>query len=196
MRSGDEAFPALLAALEGAVQTIRLETYTFADDTLGRRFRDALVQARRRGVVVRVLVDAIGSMGLPRDFWSPLTATGAEVRVFNPLALSRFAIRDHRKLLVCDEWVAFVGGFNIATEYEGDGVTRGWCDLGLRIEGPLATELAGAFDEMFARAEFRPQGALRWRRSGRRQTTISAGEQVLLGGAGPRSQPDPTVVTP
>jgi len=64
LRSGDEAFPALLAALDGAGESIRLETYIFANDLLGLRFRDALLRARERGVVVSVLVDAIGSMGL------------------------------------------------------------------------------------------------------------------------------------
>jgi cardiolipin synthase A/B len=184
LRSGAEAFPALLAALDAAGQTIRLETYTFANDALGRRFRDALLLARQRGVAVSVLVDAVGSLGLPGDFWSSLTAAGAEVRVFNPLALNRFAIRDHRKLLVCDERMAFVGGFNIATEYEGDGVTRGWLDLGLRIEGPLAAELALAFDEMFACAAFRHKRLFRWRHGARRRTVISAGEQLLLSGPG------------
>ncbi|MBP9903298.1 MAG: phosphatidylserine/phosphatidylglycerophosphate/cardiolipin synthase family protein [Verrucomicrobia subdivision 3 bacterium] len=184
LRNGDEAFPALLAALDAAGETIRLETYIFANDSLGRRFRDALVRARQRGVAVNVLVDAVGSMELPGDFWSPLTAAGAAVRVFNPLALSRFAIRDHRKLLVCDARVGFVGGFNIATEYEGDGVTRGWLDLGLQIEGPLALALADAFDKMFAQADFRHKRPLRWRRGLRRHTVLSAGEQLLLGGPG------------
>lgn len=184
LRSGDEAFPALLDALAAAAETIRLETYIFANDTLGRRFRDALVRARQRGVAVSVLVDAVGSMEMPGDFWSPLTMAGAVVRVFNPLALNRFAIRDHRKLLVCDERIAFVGGFNIATDYEGDGVTRGWLDLGLRIEGPLAEALAEAFDEMFAHAEFRHKRSSRWRRGARRHTMLSASEQLLLGGPG------------
>ncbi len=184
LRSGDEAFPALLAAVDAAAESIRLETYIFANDALGRRFRDALVRARQRGVAVKLLVDGVGSMELPGDFWSPLTATGATVRVFNPLALNRFAIRDHRKILVCDERVAFVGGFNIATEYEGDGVTRGWLDLGLQLEGPLALALAEAFDEMFAHAEFRQKRSSRWRRGGRRHTALSASEQLLLGGPG------------
>jgi cardiolipin synthase len=184
LRSGDDAFPAMLSALDAARESIRLETYIFAGDELGRRFRDALVRARQRGVAVSVLVDAVGSIALPGDFWSPLTAAGGSSRVFNPLALHWFAIRDHRKLLVCDGRVAFVGGFNIATEYEGDGVTRGWRDLGLQIEGPLAAELAAAFDAMFARAEFRHKRAARLRRGAARHTVISPTEHLLLGGPG------------
>ncbi len=100
-------------------------------------FREALVRARERGARVRVLVDAIGSMLLSNHFWEPLQRAGGEVRVFNPMALRRVTIRNHRKLLVCDERMAFVGGFNISPEYEGDGITDGWCDVGLKIEGPL-----------------------------------------------------------
>jgi cardiolipin synthase len=152
---GREIFPAMLAALGAAQQSIRLETYTFADGQLGRKFLEALLAAARRGVRVRVLADAAGSWFLPGDFFQPLAAAGAEVRRFNPLHLWRFAVRDHRKLLVCDESVIFIGGFNIADEYDGDGVTCGWCDLGVRVENPaLAKELAASFEELFALADF------------------------------------------
>jgi cardiolipin synthase A/B len=60
-------------------------------------------------------VDAVGSMVLPESFWAPLRASGGEFRWFNPLSLSGWSIRDHRKLLVCDERLAFVGGVNIAS---------------------------------------------------------------------------------
>ena len=126
---GDEAFPAMLAAIDAASKSIRLEVYIFSDDELGHRFRDALLRAGQRGVAVRVLVDGIGSNDLPDDFWSSLKQAGGEARVFNPIALKRFGIRDHRKLLVCDARVAFIGGFNISHEYEGDGVKQGWRDL-------------------------------------------------------------------
>ena len=66
------------------------------------------------------------------------------MRQFNPLVLNRFGVRDHRKMLICDERVAFIGGFNIAREYDGDGITTGWRDLGLKIEGSLAGDLKHA----------------------------------------------------
>ena len=93
-----------------------------------------------------VLNDSIGSVSLSGSYWKPLESAGGGARRFNPLALSRFGIRDHRKLLVCDERIAFIGGFNIAPEYEGDGITRGWFDFGLSVSGHLAEELAAAFD--------------------------------------------------
>jgi cardiolipin synthase len=151
---------------------------------LGERFLDRLIRARNRGVQVRVLIDAVGSLNLPAAFWKPLEAVGGHVREFNPLALSRFGIRDHRKLLVCDEQIAFVGGFNIAPEYEGDGVTRGWCDFGLSVAGPLVGELAAAFDEMFGRADFQHKRFMVLRKFDAKKTISSPNEQLLLSGPG------------
>ena len=123
LRTGTEAFPAMLAAIDAAARSVRLEIYIYSAGPLGERFREALIRARQRGAQVQVLVDALGSIGLPTAFWKPLRAVGGEVRQFNPLSLNWFGIRSHRKLLVCDERVGFVGGFNIAPEFEGDGVT-------------------------------------------------------------------------
>jgi cardiolipin synthase len=174
----------MLAAIEAAKESIRLEIYIYAADALGQRFRDALIKARQRGVRVCLLFDALGSVNLANSFFEPLRAAGGEVRCFNATLLSRFGIRDHRKLLVCDGQVAFVGGFNIAKEYDGDGVTCGWCDLGLRIEGALAGELAVTFDEMFERALIPQRPFVRLQRSTARRTIRSRQEQVLLSGPG------------
>lgn len=76
---------------------------------------------------MRVLVDALGSSRLPAGFGQPLIDAG-EAKQFNPLTLKRLGIRITGSL-VCDERVAFVGGFNIAPVYEGDGVVAGWCDF-------------------------------------------------------------------
>ncbi len=184
LRCGDETFPAMLAAMDAAKETVCLETYIFSDDKLGRRFRDALIAARQRGVEVRVLVDGVGSNDLPGDFWSSLTAAGGEARVFNPIALKRFGIRNHRKLLVCDSRVAFIGGFNISREYEGDGVVRGWCDLGLQLEGGLISKLSSSFDEMFALADFRHKRLVRLWRAKHKKIVVAANEHLLLGGPG------------
>lgn len=149
LAKGDLAFAAMLDAMEAAAKSIRLETYIFADCALGRRFLEVLIRARQREVEVQVLIDAFGSWELSESFWALLVQWGGQVRWFNPLSLTRFGLRDHRKLLVCDERTAFVGGFNIAPEYEGDGIKRGWFDVGLRVGGSLASELARSFDAMF-----------------------------------------------
>ena len=156
--AGRKIFPAMLDAIAGARQSVRLETYIYSDGPLGRQFADALLAAAKRGVRVSVLVDAFGSWTLPENYFDALVAAGGTVRRFNRLTLWRFAVRDHRKLLVCDLHVAFVGGFNISDEYDGDGVACGWCDVGARIENPvLVATLADSFDKLFSFAESRRQ---------------------------------------
>ena len=189
LRTGDEAFAAMLAAIGGARQSVRLETYIFTVSQLGERFRAALVAACVRGVRVQVLVDAWGSMSLPEEFWEPFITAGGEFRWFNPLRLHRFSIRDHRKLLVCDETTAFIGGFNIAPEHEGDGITRGWRDHGLQVSGPLVGELRRAFDDSFERAEFHHGHFVRLRKSAATQTRATADGRLLLSGPGRGRQP-------
>jgi cardiolipin synthase len=185
MRSGDEVFPAMLAAIGAAQKAVSLETYMLAAGKLSEEFRAALIAARERGVAVRLMIDAIGSLELPDGFLVPLRAAGVEVRVFNPLALGRLSIRNHRKLLVCDEQVAFVGGFNIADDYVGDGVTRGWRDVGARLEGALVHELAATFNEMFALTDFRHKRPIRLARARLKKIlAVDANDQLLLSGPG------------
>ena len=144
----------MLDAIVVARESVRLETYIYSDGRLGRQFVDALLAATKRGVRVSVLVDAFGSWALPENYFDSLIAAGATVRRFNRLTLWRFAVRDHRKLLVCDDNVAFIGGFNIADEYDGDGITSGWRDVGARLDNPdLVNTLCTSFDKLFSLAE-------------------------------------------
>jgi cardiolipin synthase len=180
LHCGDTAFPAMLAAIDSAQSSVCLEMYIFAPGPLGEQFRDALIRSQQRGARVRVLIDAFGSMGLPDSFWEPLRAAGGEVRWFNPVALMRIWIRNHRKLLVCDGQVAFVGGFNIAPEYQGDGVRSGWRDFALKLQGPLAGKLASSFEEMFARAEFRHKRFTRLQRFEVGKNAVWPPEQIFF----------------
>jgi cardiolipin synthase A/B len=182
--SGDEVFPAMLTAIRSAQRTIRFETYIYSNDELGLKFRDALVEAGQRGVKVQVLIDAFGSLTLSAGFWQPLRAAGGEMRWFNPLLLKAPGFRDHRKMLVCDEETAFVGGFNISANYLGDGVNSGWCDLGFQICSPLVSDLANAFDEMFARADFEHRPFMRLRRALTRREIKAEDGELLLSGPG------------
>jgi cardiolipin synthase len=184
LRTGEEALEEMLAAIAIASQSVRLEMYIFHAGPTADQFRDALVNACKRGLRVRVLVDALGSAYLPGSFWDTFRGSGGEFRWFNPLSLHHVFIRDHRKMLVCDDDLAFIGGFNIATEYRGDGVTAGWRDLGLRVRGPLAQELAAAFDDMFACADFRHRPFTRLRKSFLLKTILAPEAKLLLGGPG------------
>ena len=190
LSTGREIFPAMLEAIARARESIRLETYSYGDGEIGRQFLNALVAAQRRGVAVRVLVDAMGSWLLPEDYFAPLTAAGGAMRRFNPLRFWRFGVRDHRKVLVCDGRTVFVGGFNLSDEYNGDGLISGWCDVGARLENPaLAGPLAAAFDDLFDLADFDRRPLLRLRAFKRRRKAVKPpGGEVLLsqpgGGAG------------
>lgn len=184
MGSGDEIFPAMLEAINSATNSIRLETYIFLADSLGEQFREALVNAGLRGVKVTLLLDAFGSQSVPANFWAPLKAAGGEARYFNPVLLKRFGYRDHRKILVCDDHTAFVGGFNISRQYQGDGIHSGWRDLGLRLRGPLAGALAGVFDEMFERADVQHKPFVRLRRTSAKRDVHMPDGRLLLAGPG------------
>jgi len=151
--TGADGFREMFAAIERAVVEVCLEMYIFTAEPLGESFREALIRARLRGVRVRVLLDAFGSLALPDHFWDPLTELGGEFRWFNPFrAAERYGRRNHRKLLVVDGKEAVVGGFNISQKYVGDGVTHGWRDLGLHITGPLAEALEASFVRMYTKA--------------------------------------------
>lgn len=184
LRSGDEMFPAMLEAIEAATRTIRLEMYIYSAGNPGEQIRDALIRACKRGVHVRVMLDSFGSFGLAGGFWENFVNAGGRVEWFNPLAFTRIPYRNHRKLLVCDEQTAFVGGFNIAPEYKGDGIHRGWRDLGIRIHGPLSSELSESFDTTFARADFNHRPLQRFRKSTSHATISGENWRLLLSGPG------------
>jgi cardiolipin synthase len=186
---GDRLFADMLAAVAVARLSVRLETYIFEAAGIGIRMRDSLAAAARRGVRVRVLVDGFGSSALPTDFWDPLREAGGEARVFNPLRLDRMGIRDHRKLLVCDDDVAFVGGYNIAPNYEGDGVQKGWRDVALCVEGPLAAALGATFDRMVEIAAFRRKSFVRLRRAEEKRILDACDCEVILSGPGRGGSP-------
>lgn len=149
----------MLAAIRGTRERIDLETYIFADDRIGNDLLQALVESARRGVRIRVLVDAYGSFPLIESYFAPLKNAGGEIHFFNPLRFGRFGVRDHRKLLICDNQAIFVGGANIADSYDGDGVTQGWFDLMIKVESAeLAVSLTEEFEQVFRNADFKLRG--------------------------------------
>ncbi len=180
LRTSAIAFEAMLIAIGQAQSYIRLETYICTDCELSRRFRSALIAARQRGVRVAVMIDAFGSLLLPDSFWQPLIDAGGVFKRFNPLSLNRLAYRNHRKLLTCDGVVAFIGGFNLSEEYDGDGVTSGWRDLGMVLRGGIVAELSRSFDLLAGKASMRHELWQRLRRGG--SETIARGRrwQLLL----------------
>jgi cardiolipin synthase len=157
--SGDLGLAAMLAAIERAQRRIHLETYILRDDATGRRFIAALEHQARRGLAVRLLYDAVGSLNLDPRALQGLRAAGAGVVAFNPLGrlyprwLPRR--RDHRKVLVVDGAVAFTGGLNIGDEYNigPQGPGQPWRDTQVQIEGPAVQDFEAVFLESWFRAD-------------------------------------------
>jgi cardiolipin synthase A/B len=189
LRTGHQALQEMIHAIREARTSVRLEMYIFHDSPVGVEFREALVNACQRGLRVRVLIDALGSITLPESFWATFKTSGGEFRWFNPITLQRIGLRDHRKILVCDDRTAFIGGLNIATEYYGDGVSSGWRDLGMKIEGPMAIELSHAFDDMFQLADFRHKRFVRLRRSSHQKAMWFPGASLFLSSPGRQRNP-------
>ncbi|MDR0234433.1 MAG: cardiolipin synthase ClsB [Zoogloeaceae bacterium] len=140
LHSGEEFFPALIGAMDEAVREIQLETYIFADDRIGRLVVESLARAARRGVVVRVLVDGVGSRHFSRRFGKILSDAGAHYLIYREevalFRLSRYRLRRlHRKLAAIDGKVAFIGGINIMEDASPD--VGQYADFAVRVEGPV-----------------------------------------------------------
>jgi cardiolipin synthase len=133
----------MLQAIERAKRSVHLEIYAFAPSGVGARFIEALANASARGVAVRVLVDGWGSARGGLAVTASLRAAGCEVHIYNRLLaflVGRIG-RNHRKILLVDDEVAFLGGINIGDENVKEGVRVGWADLALEIRGPQCAHL-------------------------------------------------------
>ena len=150
--NGDEAFPAMLAAIESAQKTISLSTYIFDNDPSGQKFVAALARAVQRGVEVRVLIDAAGT----RYSWPPITRKLRHAKIpfarflpaslLTPWRVATINLRNHRKMLIVDGKTAFTGGMNIRHgNVLADQPKSPVQDLHFRVEGPVVTQLQEAF---------------------------------------------------
>lgn len=159
--NGEQAYPAMLAAIAGARRSVNLCTYIFDSDEVGDRFVEALGDAVRRGVEVRVLVDGVGTVGSSRRLARRLSAAGVRWTRFLPFRSlwpgMHLNLRNHRKLLIVDGRLAFTGGMNISARYLADREANPHRvrDLHFRVRGPIVTALQEVFAEDwgFATAE-------------------------------------------
>jgi cardiolipin synthase len=157
---GDQAYPAMLAAIEAARHSVALQTYIYSGDDVGERFTAALEAAARRGVAVRVLVDGLGAWSIRRSLRRRLAAAGGEARAYlrvdklfrQPL----FNLRNHRKLLLVDGQVAFTGGINISREHTKSALIKlqrlskrlrqaPIRDVHFELKGPMVADLQASF---------------------------------------------------
>lgn len=161
LTNGHTYFPALTAAIREARETIRIETYLYADDALGDLITTELCHAASRGVDVRLVVDGFGAMNIDRRHLSTLNEAGVHVRIFRPeagwlrhlLRLKTTRLRRmHRKIAVFDGQLAFVGGINIIGDETGN-FSPIRLDFVVRISGPLVTEIVYAVDHQWMTLE-------------------------------------------
>lgn len=141
---GEELYAEMLSAIRLARTRIFIETYIWKGDEVGRQFKDALVEASERGVEVFVVYDGFANLVVPWTFFTfPEQVHVLKYPVFRPQVLLmdlKHTGRDHRKILVVDDEVGFVGGYNIGTVYATQ-----WRDTHLKVTGPAVWELASAF---------------------------------------------------
>lgn len=146
--NGVEIFPVMLGAMRDARSSITFETYIFWSGDIGAEFETALTEASSRGVKVKVLVDWIGGE-LGESKRERMRAAGVEVRLYNPprwYDIGRFNNRTHRKLMVVDGRVGFIGGVGIADEWRGNAQDPDhWRGTHFRVEGPVVTQIQSAF---------------------------------------------------
>jgi len=160
LRSGDEAYPRMLAAIAAAQKSVGLVSYIFRADQAGEAFRQALIQAQRRGVEVRVLIDGVGGGYFWSGTYNHLHAAGVPVARFLhsylPWRMPFVNLRNHRKVLVVDGRLAFTGGLNIGAENSrADNPPFVVLDTHFQLEGPIVEQLTDAFadDWLFTTGE-------------------------------------------
>jgi cardiolipin synthase A/B len=150
---GREAYAAIADAIAAATNHVHCEYYIWGDDHSGKRLRDQLIERARAGVEVRVIVDGTGSSHVNRKFFKELVAAGGEVTWFNPVSLfgmrrRRPDFRSHRKIVICDGRVGFMGGMNMAddetSEFSGE---TAWRDTHVKLVGSIVRALQRIFVE-------------------------------------------------
>ncbi|MBL9166664.1 MAG: hypothetical protein JNN07_02910 [Verrucomicrobiales bacterium] len=151
LQNGDEIFPAMLAAIHGASQTITFETYIYWSGAIGKAFSEALCARAKAGVSVHVLLDWVGTGRMETRYLDDLKSAGVEVERYHPLhwyTVTRINNRTHRKLLVVDGRIGFTGGVGIADLWAGHAQSENhWRDSHYQVEGPAVAQMQAAFSD-------------------------------------------------
>lgn len=161
---GPTTYSAMFASIESAKDHINMETFIIEDDEIGQRFAELLISKQRSGVQVNLIYDSVGSINTPEAFFNALKEVGVNVLEFNPINPLNMRKswqvnqRDHRKLLIVDGQIAFVGGINISSVYSSGSFGQGssskskstkdkqpWRDTHLRMAGPVVSEFQKLF---------------------------------------------------
>jgi len=154
LKDGPPAFEEVFREVEKAKRLICVEFYIFRDDETGWELAELLAKKSREGIQVYLVYDHLGCISTSGRFWKFLQSQGVKVFPFHPPQLWNLNLyfhRDHRKLVVVDDRVAFTGGLNVGDEYRGYLRKKllGWRDTGVKIEGPVARAMLEAFQEIW-----------------------------------------------
>jgi cardiolipin synthase len=151
LQNGDGFFPLLLRDIAAARESVHIETYIWWDGVMPQRIAELLAQKARQGVEVRLLVDASGGHKMSRKTERSMKDAGVAVKKFHHLRISnigRLNNRDHRKEMIIDGRIGYIGGYGIADQWTGHAQDKDhWRDTGLRVEGPIVGKLQAAFCE-------------------------------------------------
>jgi cardiolipin synthase len=151
LTNASQFYPAMLEAISGAQRTINLECYIFRPDKTGRRFMNALMERARAGVIVTIVVDAVGSFRFGLSAINKMRVAGCHVELYQRLKwyrLSRLNNRTHRELLIVDGKIGFIGGAGIGDQWaKGERGKRPWRETMARVTGPVVSAIQGVFAE-------------------------------------------------
>ena len=168
LQDGPATYQAMFTAIRAATDHINVESYIIDDDEIGKQFSALLLAKQAAGIQVNLIYDSVGCLNTPKSFFDHLTTAGIQVLAFNPInplnkhyRLWRLNNRDHRKLVVVDGRIAFVGGINISKDYSSNPLSRhkrknpsktaGWRDIDVQIEGPVVAEFQKLFLDTWAK---------------------------------------------
>ncbi len=147
--NGQDKFQSLINDIRAARFYIHIQYYIFEDDRIGHEIKDLLIQKAKEGVTVRVIYDHVGSIRVKKSFFTAMKEAGIMVYPFFRVAFppfgSRINWRNHRKIVVIDGTIGYIGGMNIADRYITGGKFKSWRDTHLRISGPAASSLQYSF---------------------------------------------------
>ncbi|HEX6720207.1 MAG TPA: phospholipase D-like domain-containing protein, partial [Burkholderiaceae bacterium] len=178
LENGEQYYPRVFEAIAGARHEVYLETFILFDDKVGRELQAALIRAARNGAKVHVMIDGWGSPDLGPDILQPLIDAGVDLRAYEPVRgltrrLSVFR-RMHRKIVVVDNTVAFVGGINYSIDHLAEFGKMAKQDYAIEIAGPLVQQIHAFCREALRTPQPRAH-AWRWRlRRGARQRSDAA----------------------
>ncbi|HHW81815.1 MAG TPA: cardiolipin synthase [Bacteroidales bacterium] len=147
--TGRDKFQALFRDIDKATDHIHIEYYVWDDDVIGNQLKDLLIKKSAEGVKIRVIVDAVGSWRVKNSFYEQLRSAGIEVEEFMkvrfPMFTSHVNYRNHRKVVVIDGQVGYIGGMNVADRYINGPSWGNWRDTHIRIEGKGVQGLQSIF---------------------------------------------------